>query len=55
MRTAAYNDGTASDHRRRQNVLGHILASAALLSASDARLATTEVKLRRLRHHHCTP
>ena len=25
MRTAAYNDGTASDHRRRQNVLGHIL------------------------------
>ena len=30
----------------------HILASAALLSASDARLATTEVKLRRLRHHH---
>ena len=28
MRTAAYNDGTASDHRRRQNVLGHILAPA---------------------------
>ena len=25
MRTAAYNDGTAGDHRRRQNVLGHIL------------------------------
>ena len=27
MRTAAYNDDVASDRRRRQNVLRHILCS----------------------------